>query len=90
MAVKDDVICFIEVKTRTAHDSSPAERTVNAHKRSTLRKLARIYLRKNFNKRKPKSRFDILCVYLIPGSPAEFQHFKDAFKWNVFRKRDFD
>ena len=82
IAIKDGTICFIEVKTRTAHDSSPAERTVNAHKRKTLRKMARCYLRQFNTHNKPLARFDILSVYLLPGRPAEFQHFKGAFSWS--------
>jgi putative endonuclease len=82
IAIKDGTLCFIEVKTRTAHDSSPAERTVNAHKRRTLRKMARSYLYQFNALSKPKVRFDILCVYLIPGCAAEFQHIKSAFSWN--------
>lgn len=89
IAMKDDTVCFIEVKTRTAHDSSPAERTVTAHKRKTLRKMARSYLNQFNANNKPMVRFDILCVYLIPGRAAEFQHFKGAFSWSE-RNKYFD
>jgi putative endonuclease len=89
VAVKDDLICFIEVKTRTAHDDSPAERTVTIQKRNTLRKMARNYLNKNFKTNRPPVRFDILSVYLLPGRAAEFQHIKGAFNWSE-RKRSSD
>ncbi len=82
IAIKDNTLCFIEVKTRTAHDSSPAERTVTAYKRKTLRKMARSYLKQFNANNKPRVRFDILCVYLISGRAAEFQHFKGAFSWS--------
>jgi putative endonuclease len=75
IAMKEETLCFIEVKTRTAHDSSPAERTVTAHKRKTLRKMARSYLSQFNASNKPTVRFDILCVYLLPGCAAEFEHF---------------
>ena len=38
------LLCFIEVKTRTAHDIAPAESAVNRHKQFTLRRLARAFL----------------------------------------------
>ena len=84
--MKDNTLCFIEVKTRTAHDSSPAERTVNAHKRRTLRKMARSYLSQFGASHQPPVRFDILCVYLIPGKAAEFEHFEGAFQMRDHKK----
>ena len=39
------MLCFIEVKTRTAHDMTPAEVAVDSHKRAVLRRLARRYVR---------------------------------------------
>lgn len=56
-----DVLCFIEVKTRTSHDVKPAEAAVDRHKRRELAEVAREYL-----KRLPPScqwRFDIVSVY---------------------------
>ena len=34
IAWQGPMLCFIEVKTRTAHDMTPAETAVDAHKRS--------------------------------------------------------
>src|SRR5271165_2503496 len=39
------LLCFIEVKSRTAHDMAAAEAAVDTNKRMTLRKLARHYVR---------------------------------------------
>ena len=39
------VLCFVEVKTRTAHDMTPAEAAVDGHKRNVLRRLAKRYVR---------------------------------------------
>src|SRR5437879_11459345 len=53
-----DVLCFIEVKTRTTHDVKPAEAAVDYGKRHELSGVAREYLR-----RLPPScqwRFDVL------------------------------
>jgi putative endonuclease len=75
------LLCVVEVKTRTAHDMSPAEIAVDMHKRNTLRRLARQYVRQLPQEPKPPVRFDVLSVYLIPGKPKEFQHFEGSFGW---------
>jgi putative endonuclease len=56
-----DVLCFIEVKTRTTFDVKTAEAAVDRHKRREVAQVARQYLR-----RLPPScqwRFDIVSVY---------------------------
>jgi len=56
-----DVLCFIEVKTRTSRDVKPPEAAVDRHKRREIAEVAREYLRKL-----PPScqwRFDIVSVY---------------------------
>src|SRR6266446_3515977 len=40
-----DVLCFIEVKTRTARDVKPAESAVDRHKQKELSMVARDFLR---------------------------------------------
>src|SRR5713226_10697997 len=40
-----DVLCFIEVKTRTTHDVKPAEAAVDRKKRHDIRAVIRDYLR---------------------------------------------
>ena len=83
IAWQGPMLCFIEVKTRTAHDISPAEATVDSHKRHMLRKLARAYARQLPGEELPPCRFDILSVYLVPEKPKEFMHFEAAFGWTV-------
>ena len=45
IAWQGDTLCFVEVKTRSSRDFASAESSVDEHKRETLRRLARIYLR---------------------------------------------
>jgi len=56
-----DVLCFIEVKTRTSHDVKPAEAAVDRDKQRELIALAQEYLRglPTFG----QWRFDIVRVY---------------------------
>jgi putative endonuclease len=75
------VLCFVEVKTRTAHDMTPAETAVDDHKRNVLRRLARRYVRQLPGSAMPAVRFDVVSVYSLPGKEREFQHFEGAFEW---------
>ena len=75
------MLCFIEVKTRTAHDMTPAEAAVDEHKRNVLRRLARRYVRQLPQKTAPPVRFDVVSVYMVPGQEREFQQFEGSFGW---------
>ncbi len=75
------LLCFVEVKTRTAHDMSPAESAVDRHKQFTLKRLARAYLRQIPEPEPPPVRFDIVSVYALPGETPEIVHFENAFGW---------
>jgi putative endonuclease len=88
VAWQGEMLCFVEVKTRTAHDVAPAEANVDSNKRQTLRKLARVYVRQLPGEELPASRFDILSVYLVPGQPKEFMHFEGAFGWSAAEDRE--
>jgi len=77
------MLCFIEVKTRTAHDLTPAEVAVDEHKRNVLRRLARRYVRQLPQPTAPPVRFDVISVYQVPGQKQEFQHFKGSFGWET-------
>jgi putative endonuclease len=85
IAWQGTMLCFIEVKTRTAHDLTPAEVAVDSHKRSTLRRLARQYVRQLPQETAPPVRFDVLSVYLVPEEETEFVHFEGAFGWSERR-----
>ncbi len=76
------MLCFIEVKTRTARDLTPAETAVDEHKRNVLRRLARRYVRQLPQQSAPPVRFDVVSVYLVPGQKQEFQHFEGSFSWD--------
>jgi putative endonuclease len=86
IAWQDELLCFVEVKTRTARDLSPAEIAVDSHKRSILRRLARQYVRQLPQQTAPQVRFDVLSVYLVPGQQREFMHFENAFGWSERRE----
>jgi len=67
---------------------TPAEVAVDSHKRNTLRRLARQYVRHLPQEAAPPSRFDVISVYLVPGQKQEFQHFEGSFGWSD--RRDYE
>lgn len=89
IAWQGPLLCFVEVKTRTAHDATAAEVAVDAHKRKILRSLAHEYVRQLPQETAPQVRFDVLSVYLVPKQKREFVHFENAFGWNE-QRRDWD
>lgn len=56
-----DVLCFIEVKTRTSHDVKPAEAAVDREKIRDVALVARDYLRELGGT--PEWRLDVVSVY---------------------------
>lgn len=73
-----DVLCFIEVKTRTSHEVKPAEAAVDRAKRRELTAVAGEYLRAM-----PPScqwRFDVVSVYYEEQSrEPQIELFRNAF-----------
>ena len=88
IAWQGPMLVFVEVKTRTARDATPAEVAVDSHKRGILRRLARQYVRQLPQETAPPVRFDVVSVYLVPGAKAEFVHFEANFGWSEGRGGD--
>jgi putative endonuclease len=77
-----DVLCFVEVKTRTTRDVKPAEAAVDREKRRAIRAVVRDYLRLLPERQfpgPPQWRFDVVTVY-YEGRPAHptFELFQNA------------
>jgi putative endonuclease len=67
----DDILCFVEVKTRTTRDVKPGEAAVDRHKRRLVAAVAHQYLR-----RLPPScqwRFDVVSVYYAQSQASQPQ-----------------
>ena len=85
-----DVLCFIEVKTRTTHSFKPAEAAVDRDKQRELSLVGRDFLRAmpascppgshpaRFSRDGVEWRFDVLAVYYERGRPT-FELFQNAF-----------
>jgi putative endonuclease len=82
-----DVLCFIEVKTRSTREVKPGEAAVDRHKRREIAAVVRDYLR-----RLPLQcqwRFDVVSVYYetktgAPRLPAVARH-RNQLQIEVFR-----
>jgi putative endonuclease len=85
-----DILCFIEVKTRTTRGMAPPEAAVDRDKQKDLSLVARDFLRQM--PEKCESRFDVLAVYYdrVGGSqvkrPPAFELFQNAFPMSYNRK----
>lgn len=75
-----DVLCFVEVKTRTRHDEvhRPAD-AVNREKQKLIQRGARDWLRL-LRRQDVCWRYDIMEVLLLDGRPPQIQCVIDAFK----------
>ncbi len=80
VAWEGNTLCFVEVKTRTARDITPAALAINEAKRRMLQKMAASYLRSipSDQRQDTLTRFDIVSVYLL-GESVECELVRDAF-----------
>jgi putative endonuclease len=77
-----DVLCFVEVKTRTTRDVKPAAAAVDRQKRRAIRVVISDYLRslpeRQFSQM-PQWRFDVVTVYYERQTPRPaFELFQNA------------
>ena len=84
----DGVLCFIEVKTRSAVGFAPPSTAVNLNKKRHILSVARHYVRRLPGDRPPPCRFDIVSIVLGGGGgKAEITVHKGAFSWDTGKPR---
>ncbi len=85
-----DTLCFIEVKSRSQRDHTPAALAIDEAKRRILSQMAREYLRRLPRPTRLReaehvlTRFDFVSVYLLQ-SGTECEVLRDAFDWRKDR-----
>lgn len=79
IAVKDDIIAFVEVKTRDISALAPGTEAVDGRKRSLVIRAAQEYLVRNESARELQPRFDISDVTVKDGKIVKFRYFDNAF-----------
>ncbi len=86
VAWEGDTLCFIEVKSRSERDQTPAALAIGQAKRRILSQMAREYLRilprpASLGETEPVlTRFDFVSVYLL-DTGTECELLRDAFDW---------
>ena len=80
VAWKDEILCFIEVKTRSSRNVATAESAVDHDKVQVLRRIARQYLLA-VPDTPDQVRFDVLSIYYEGQKAADIQLFRGAFNW---------
>ena len=77
IAREDDILVFVEVKTRAYTAFGRPEESVGYQKRKLLIDAAMAYMRAVGHEW--EIRFDIVSVLGEPGKPIEIKHIRDAF-----------
>ena len=78
VALKNDVLCFIEVKTRQIGGLTPPADAVDVHKLENIKSAASVYI----NRCAPdseKTRFDIIEVFIEGKELKNINHIESAF-----------
>jgi putative endonuclease len=79
VARRDDLVAFIEVKTRGSSGwGSPAE-SIGWRKRRTIARLAEVW-RERHGRPGDTYRFDVVEVRVGSGQPCEVEHLEDAWR----------
>ena len=85
IALDAEVLCFVEVKTRSSGDYASPLAAVNLRKQRQIIRTARMY-RKIFRLHRVKIRYDVVSVVLPENSRPEIELVKNYFNETKFRK----
>ena len=78
VAVRGELVAFIEVKTRSGRGFGAPEEAVDARKRARLVRGARAWLQAN-GKRRARARFDVSAVEPAADGTLQVRHLPGAF-----------
>jgi putative endonuclease len=86
IALENEILCFIEVKTRSSDDYSSPLSAVNLRKQRQIIRTARVY-RKIFNLRAVKFRYDVVGIVLQGKEFPKIELFRNFWTEEKFRKK---
>lgn len=86
IALDSDVLCFVEVKTRSSDEFAAPEAAVDLRKQRQIIRTARIY-RKIFALQNFKFRYDVVSIVLNKEKSPKIEHFKNFWTEEKFRKK---
>ena len=78
IAKTDNVLSFIEVKTRKNLEFGPPELAVTRKKQTQIRKISQAYLIQK-NIKDQDCRLDVIAILLKKNLPPEINHIENAF-----------
>jgi len=79
-----DILCFIEVKTRSDDSFAPPSTAVTRDKQRHILSVARRYLRRLPGERRPSCRFDIVSIVSADAAlPPRITLRKGAYSWDA-------
>ena len=82
IALKDDIVIIVEIKTRSGAKLLYPEEAVTRRKQGFLRQAAQAFLDENTAYR--NLRFDIISIVMKGEHVQEIMHFEEAFYWGLF------
>jgi len=85
IALDADVLCFVEVKTRSSDEFASPLAAVDLRKQRQIIRAARMY-RKIFRLQSIEVRYDVISIVLPPNSRPTIELFKNYFNEAKFRK----
>lgn len=83
---ENDVLCFVEVKTRTSDQFAAPVAAVDLRKQRQIIRTARMY-RKIFGLTNIKYRYDVISIVLGKEDKPKIEHFINFWNEAKFRKR---
>jgi putative endonuclease len=89
IALEGEVLCFIEVKTRSSEEFEPAISAVNLRKQRQIIRAARAY-RRIFNITGIEYRYDVVTIVKDADGPAKVELTRGLWTEAKFRKRSWN
>ncbi len=86
IALEDDTLCFIEVKTRSSDEFASPLSAIDLRKQRQITRTARVY-RKIFNIKDQKFRYDAIAIILNKHKAPKIQHIKGFWNESKFKKK---
>jgi len=77
IALKNNVLIILEIKTRTNFDFGFPEEAVNRKKQAFLKSAASVFI--DANPQYPQIQFDIISILINDEAVKEIVHFEEAF-----------
>lgn len=86
IALDEDILCFIEVKTRSSDEFASPLSAVDIKKQRQITRTARVY-RKIFHLQPMKFRYDVISIVLSKTNEPKIELVKNFWNESKFRKK---